>query len=105
MHRMLKRTTRLAVSLAAICLLTTTGCGWTRPAREALLTLATDYHITSRSDQGITIDYDPASIDGTSLAPIAEREAHRYGKTARPGPLMVSHHPRVNQQHFEFIDR
>lgn len=102
----MKRTTAaLALSLTGICLLLTTSCGWTKPAREAFLTLATDYHISSRSDQGITIDYDPASIDGTILKPIAEREAHRYGKTARPGPLMVSHSPRVNQQHFEFVDR
>jgi hypothetical protein len=81
------------------------GCGWTRPAREALLSFATDYHVCASNSHGMTIDYDPAHIDDATLAPIAEKEANRYGKTARPGALMVSHSPRVNQQFFEFVDR
>jgi hypothetical protein len=81
------------------------GCGWTRPARDALLTFATDYRVCASNPHGMTIDYNPAHIDEATLAPIAEKEASRYGKTARPGALMVSHSPRVNQQFFEFVDR
>lgn len=81
------------------------GCGWTRPATNALLTIANDYRVSAKNPDGMTIDYDPAHIDGTTLEPIAEREASRYGKTARPGALMVSHSPRVNQQFFEFVER
>jgi hypothetical protein len=79
-------------------------CSWTRPAREDLLTLATDYRVSSTNPHGMIIDYDPADISGDALAPIAEKEAGKYGKTARAGALMVSHTPRVNQQFFEFVD-
>jgi len=81
------------------------GCGWMRPARDALLTFASTYHVSSKSPQGMTIDYDPREIDGPAVETIAEREAGRYGKTARTGALMVSRNPRVNQQSFEFVDR
>jgi hypothetical protein len=80
------------------------GCGWTRPARDTLLTLTTDLRVSAKNDHGMTIDYDPAEIDSASLEPIANKEASRYGKTARAGALMVSRSPRVNQQHFEFVD-
>ena len=81
------------------------GCGLPRPARDALLTLGTDYHVSATNPHGMTIDYDPAHFDGATLESIAEKEAGRYGKTARPGALMVSHTPRVNQQFFEFVDQ
>ena len=80
-------------------------CSLPRPAREVLLTLGTDYHVSSTNPHGMTIDYDPADFDGATMASIAQKEAGRYGKTARPGALMVSHSPRVNQQFFEFIER
>lgn len=89
----------------AVLLLTGAACSIPRPARDALVNMATDFHISSRSQQGITIDYDPVSIDRASLEPIAEKEAQRYGKTARPGALLVARRPRMNQQHFEFVDR
>lgn len=98
MHRIINWTA------AALFLISGAGCSIPRPARDALMNLATDYRISSRSQQGITIDYDPVSIDRASLEPIAQREARRYGKTARPGALLVARRPRMNQQHFEFVE-
>ena len=80
-------------------------CGWTRPEREVQFTLAADHHVSTSNPHGMTIDYDPAAIDGAALATIAKKEAGRCGKTARPGALMVSHSLRVNQQFFEFVDQ